>query len=174
MKCLKCKKKLDPNEAYEYRGIISCADHFDEVCDIRESQRREIIKEESEKTEPFMGLDLSDSAVGKANREILKSRIEIAKKESRHLQEYERPESHSSEGDGEMNDFDKGYACAVACIVKNYGISTETKEALKANGFTSISKTKRRGVDKYDLEILTPILLEIESENKIYSNLKGK
>ena len=89
-KCSKCKKELDGSEAYEYRGAISCAEHFDEVTEVRNFQRQEIIEEESRKTDCFKGLDLSpDTVVGKANREILKTRIEISKKESGRLKAYE-------------------------------------------------------------------------------------
>lgn len=90
-KCLKCKKYIDASDTYEYRGVYSCAAHFEEVCAIRDFQRNEIIKEEHNKTKAFKGLDLSDSVIGKANKEILKSKIEIAKKESSRLTEYERP-----------------------------------------------------------------------------------
>lgn len=90
MKCLICKIDLDDHTAYEYRGAFSCADHFDEVCKKRENQRQEIIKEEHAKTKVFKGLDLGDSVIGKANREILKSQIEIASKESQRLKAYER------------------------------------------------------------------------------------
>ena len=89
-KCRICKKSLEERDIYEYRGVFSCAEHFDEVCEQREKQRREIIEEETSKTEVFRGLDLSDSKIGKANKEILKSRIEIASKESQRIKDYER------------------------------------------------------------------------------------
>jgi len=89
MKCQKCKIELDDSDAYEYRGAFSCADHFDEVIESRDFQRQEIIEEESRKTDCFRGLDLGDNPIGKANREILKSRIEIASKESGRLKDYE-------------------------------------------------------------------------------------
>lgn len=37
----------------------------------------------------FKGLDLSDSVIGKANREIFKTQIEIASNESVRLNKYE-------------------------------------------------------------------------------------
>lgn len=88
-KCSKCKKELDGFEAYEYRGAIACEDCFDDVIESRDFQRQEIIKEESAKTEKFKGLDLGDNAIGRANREILKPQIEIAKKESGRLRDFE-------------------------------------------------------------------------------------
>lgn len=90
MKCSKCKKELSDSEAYEYRGAYSCEEHFDEVCEMREWERQQIIAEESAKTEKFKGLDLSpDSAIGKANRKLLKRELEIASKESARLKKYE-------------------------------------------------------------------------------------
>lgn len=89
-KCKKCKKELDGSEAYEYRGAYSCEEHFDEVCEKRDWERQELIKEEDPKLKPLKGLDLSpETIIGKANRELLKSKIEIASKESFKMKEYE-------------------------------------------------------------------------------------
>ena len=87
--CKKCKAKLRANEAYEYRGAFACEEHFDEVIEMRDFERSQIIKEEQNKTKAFKGLDLTDSTVGKANKALLKSRIEIARKESQRLKNYE-------------------------------------------------------------------------------------
>ena len=65
--CRKCKAKLRANEAYEYRGAISCEEHFDEVIEMRDFERNQIIKEEHNKTNVFKGLDITDSVIGKAN-----------------------------------------------------------------------------------------------------------
>jgi len=88
MNCRKCKKSLEPHEAYEYRGAISCAEHFEEVEETRNHERREIIAAESRKTDVFRGLDLGESVVGKANRKLLAPQIEIASKESARLRAY--------------------------------------------------------------------------------------
>ncbi|TMS82507.1 hypothetical protein [Pseudoalteromonas sp. S554] len=88
--CKKCKAKLKANEAYEYRGAFSCEEHFDEVIEMRDFERNQIINEEHNKTKSFKGLDLTDSAIGKANKALLKPRIEIASKESLRLNSYER------------------------------------------------------------------------------------
>lgn len=87
--CQLCKAELEANETYEYRGAYSCAEHFDQVIKDRDFQRQEVMAENNVKTRAFKGLDLSDSPVGKANREILKPQIEIAGKESARLREYE-------------------------------------------------------------------------------------
>ena len=88
--CKKCKAKLKANEAYEYRGAFSCEEHFDEVIEMRNFERNQIIQEENNKTKVFKGLDLTDSTIGKANKALLKPRIEIASKESLRLNSYER------------------------------------------------------------------------------------
>jgi DNA-directed RNA polymerase subunit RPC12/RpoP len=89
-KCSKCGKELDGLDAYEYRGAIACDECFDEVCKDRDIQRQEIIEDSKQCTDKFKGLDLSDSSIGKANKEILKADIEIAKKESGRRKNYER------------------------------------------------------------------------------------
>lgn len=91
--CRKCKAKLRANEAYEYRGAISCEEHFDEVIEMRDFERNQIIQEEHSKTKVFKGLDLTDSVIGKANQALLKPRIEVASKESKRLKNYERGDS---------------------------------------------------------------------------------
>lgn len=87
--CSKCRAKLKENEAYEYRGAFSCEEHFDEVIEMRDCERNSIIKEEHHKTKSFAGLDMTDSAIGKANKKLLKSKIEISSKESARLKDYE-------------------------------------------------------------------------------------
>lgn len=88
-RCRKCKAPLDDHEAYEYRGSFACEAHFDEVIEMRDFERSQIIREEENKTKVFKGLDLTDSAIGKANKKLLKTRIEIAGKESQRLKNYE-------------------------------------------------------------------------------------
>ena len=88
--CKKCKAKLKANEAYEYRGAFACGDHFDEVIEMRDFERNQVINDEHNKTKAFKGLDLTDSVVGKANKKLLKPRIDIASKESARLNQYER------------------------------------------------------------------------------------
>lgn len=90
--CKRCKAKLKANEAYEYRGAFACGDHFDEVIEMRDFERNQIINDEHNKTKAFKGLDLTDSTIGKANKSLLKPRIEIAGKESPRLKNYERGE----------------------------------------------------------------------------------
>jgi hypothetical protein len=92
IKCSKCKKVLDEIDAYEYRGAYSCEEHFDEVIELRDYQRSEIINEESRKLAPLKDMDIDpQNPIGRANREILNRQIEIAAKESGRIKQYERP-----------------------------------------------------------------------------------
>lgn len=94
--CIVCNKKhefdgvngIEPN-VYSYRDIYACEEHFDEAIKIRDQQRNQIIEEEHNKTKVFYGLDITDSTIGKANRQLLSKHIEIASKESVRLREYE-------------------------------------------------------------------------------------
>ena len=89
-KCSGCGKKIPDSNCYEYRGVYSCETCHNKVVEQRDFERQQIIEEERHKTDRFKGLDLSDSSIGKANREILKKDIEIAKKESKRINDYER------------------------------------------------------------------------------------
>ncbi len=91
-RCIRCHKDISSYETYEYRGAVSCEECFDEVIETRDFQRQEIIAEEGMKTDKFKGLDLGDNVIGKANRELLKSSIEIASKESGRIKAYENKE----------------------------------------------------------------------------------
>jgi hypothetical protein len=63
-----------------------------------------------------------------------------------------------------MDKFLQGYACAVACIVKGHGDSTETREALISAGLTSRKKLQAAGIEEYDYKILLPLVDAISSE----------
>jgi predicted nucleic acid-binding Zn-ribbon protein len=43
-KCAICGEYFDDSETYEYRGVISCEEHFDELCEKRDYQRQQIIE----------------------------------------------------------------------------------------------------------------------------------
>lgn len=87
--CPICKNDFELGQMYEYRGALACEDCIEEMREKRDIQRAEVIEEQNFKTDRFKGLDMSDSQIGKINREILKSDIEIAKKESQRLKDYE-------------------------------------------------------------------------------------
>lgn len=92
-KCSVCKKEFEYGSMYEYRGAVACEGCFEELQVKRNAERNQIIEEEKHKTDRFKGLDLSDSATGKANKEILKADIEIASKESKRISDYENAKS---------------------------------------------------------------------------------
>ena len=87
--CPICKKEFELGQMYEYRGSVACGDCIEEAREKRDYERQEIIEESKHKTDKFKGLDLSESQIGKANRDILKSEIEIAGKESGRIKDYE-------------------------------------------------------------------------------------
>lgn len=58
--------------------------------------------------------------------------------------------------EGKMIEFNRGYACAVSCIVQGHGEDTCTREALSANGMSTRKKAEEMGVDEYDLNVLWP------------------
>lgn len=51
------------------------------------------------------------------------------------------------------DDFVKGYACALVCIIQGHGISTEVEDAYKAGLPTPVSELKGR-IDEFDYSIL--------------------
>ena len=89
VECSVCHQEFEYGSMYECRGKISCGDCFDECQKIRDAERQDVIEESRHLTDRFKGLDLSDSQIGKANREILKPDIEIASKESARMKNYE-------------------------------------------------------------------------------------
>ncbi len=62
-------------------------------------------------------------------------------------------------------DFCKGYACAVATMVKIHGVSTVTEEVYGCC-FCSVNKLVEMGADEGDIEALYPLILEIERKRK--------
>lgn len=87
--CPLCGKEEEYGQMYEYRGVLACCDCIEEAREKRDAERAEIIAEQKHKTDRFKGLDLSDSQIGKANKEILKADIEVAKKEGLRIRQYE-------------------------------------------------------------------------------------
>lgn len=69
------------------------------------------------------------------------------------------------------NEFMQGYACAVAVIEKSHGLGTPSKDALKDGGLTSIAKMRELGIDEYDIEILRPLVKEIQRDEKYRKRL---
>lgn len=92
-KCCLCKCDLDGNSAYEYRGFVSCEEHFDKVIKKVDIRRSEVISRNEAATRPLVGLDIHpDSVIGKATRKLLHGAIEVASKETVAEQQYLRGE----------------------------------------------------------------------------------
>lgn len=88
--CSVCGKERPVGEFYEYRGAIACEKCFEECKENREKDRQEVIEINRHKTECFKGIDTSNNTtLGKANRELLKKQIDIAKKEDGITKRYE-------------------------------------------------------------------------------------
>jgi hypothetical protein len=87
--CSVCKKALAEDETYEYRGAYACEEHFDEAIEKRDFERAEVIAENRHQTTPFEGLSFGDNPIGRANCELLKGPIEIARKETYRTKAYE-------------------------------------------------------------------------------------
>lgn len=51
-----------------------------------------------------------------------------------------------------MNDFQRGYICAVSCIVRSHGVGVEAEEALRALGPFNWDE-----MEPYDQMILEPL-----------------
>ncbi|MEX5413359.1 hypothetical protein [Atlantibacter hermannii] len=92
-KCCLCKKDIDGNSAYEYRGFISCEEHFEQVIAKVDIRRSEIIQRNDAVTKQLSGLDIDPrSVIGRANRGLLAPAIEIASRETLAEQQYRRGE----------------------------------------------------------------------------------
>lgn len=61
--------------------------------------------------------------------------------------------------------FYQGFACACAITLKNHGENTIVKDTFMCN-FMSVATMKKAGVDDFDIELLTPIVKEIERKQK--------
>lgn len=57
--------------------------------------------------------------------------------------------------------FDCGYMCALATVMQQYGEETIVREALKEN-FLTVEQMKNSGVEQNDIDVLAPIVKEIE------------
>lgn len=88
--CYVCKKDLtDIYDVMEYRGALSCVEHFDECVEKRDFNRKEIIEEERHKTK-WLNKELWNSPLGKANRKALSKQLDIVIKESGRIKDYEK------------------------------------------------------------------------------------
>ncbi len=89
--CAECGARIPDSHASEYRGRVWCEGKhgFEEQVAKRDWERSEVMTEENHKLAPLKDLSFGDSVVGRANREILKPQLEIARKESYRMKSYE-------------------------------------------------------------------------------------
>lgn len=64
------------------------------------------------------------------------------------------------------SDFTKGYFCACAVAMKQHG-DDGTVYDLVAENYTSLKQLRDDGVDEHDIEVLMPIIKEIERKRKL-------
>ncbi|MCA6431166.1 MAG: hypothetical protein IM613_17160 [Cytophagales bacterium] len=64
------------------------------------------------------------------------------------------------------SDFNKGYFCACAVLLKQHRDEKLVYELMNEN-FTSLEKLRADGVDEYDIELLMPVIKEIYRVRKL-------
>ena len=64
------------------------------------------------------------------------------------------------------NTFSIGYACACATMIRQHGITTEVEDCLSSN-FMDVETMRSIGVDEFDIEVLEPIVKEIERKRNL-------
>lgn len=67
--------------------------------------------------------------------------------------------------------FNRGYMCALACIVKGHGNSSIIEEAFSCNSMT-VRQMRASGVDESDIEALRPCVKEVERKQKLFNAAK--
>jgi len=62
--------------------------------------------------------------------------------------------------------FSIGYACACATMIRQHGITTEVEDCFREN-FMDVETMRSIGVDEFDIEVLEPIVKEIERKRSV-------
>jgi len=62
--------------------------------------------------------------------------------------------------------FVQGYTCACANMLQQHGNNTEVEDCLGCN-YTSLDDLKRHEVDEHDIEVLMPVINEIERKRAL-------
>jgi hypothetical protein len=60
----------------------------------------------------------------------------------------------------------QGFACACAITLKNHRNDTEVRDTYVCN-FMTVAQLKKAGVDKFDIDILRPIIKDIENRRPL-------
>ena len=62
--------------------------------------------------------------------------------------------------------FIQGYICACATMMQEHGNETEVEDCLRGN-FISLDDLRKHEVDEYDIEVIMPIINEIERKRAL-------
>ena len=65
--------------------------------------------------------------------------------------------------------FSIGYACACATMIRQHSNTTEVEDCFREN-FMSVKTMREIGVDEYDIEVLEPLVKEIERKRALKEN----
>ena len=65
--------------------------------------------------------------------------------------------------------FTQGYTCAVANIIRLHGDSTIAEDVYRNNCYT-LEELIELGVDESDLEVIKPIIAEINRKSNVFKN----
>ena len=90
IECDVCKNVIPEYESYSYRNGLSCETCLDKLQNKIDYERQQIINEENKKLINLKGLDFGENPVGKENRKLLKTQLEIAQKETNRIKIYEK------------------------------------------------------------------------------------
>lgn len=63
--------------------------------------------------------------------------------------------------------FTQGFVCACAIMMQNHGEETIVGEVLACCGPVYISLYRKLGVDENDINILRPVIKEIQRKNRV-------
>lgn len=62
--------------------------------------------------------------------------------------------------------FTQGYICACATMMQEHGNGTEVEDCLRGN-FISLDDLRKHEVDEHDIEVLMPVINEIERKRAL-------
>ena len=62
--------------------------------------------------------------------------------------------------------FTQGYICACATMMQEHGNGTEVEDCLRGN-FISLDDLRKHEVDEHDIEVIMPIINEIERKRAL-------
>ncbi len=72
----------------------------------------------------------------------------------------------------EEKKFIQGYVCACAVMMRQHGDDGRVEDCFKEN-YTSRKRLEEADVDPFDLELLEPVIKEIERKRKLYKTQRA-